>query len=141
AVAQCRGEFHQLLVLLGEWKVAHIDISHRDIESDPVQIGGIELDPAVIAGIYIETVKRRLEQRPIDHAGRDAHGLSQGRKERMKIRAVASFCPQTVLRATYRGRLQVLGVLDPVIDVVQRPVIDLACRPYWVLFTSNDLVS
>src|SRR5262249_16609471 len=117
-VAYSRGEFHQFLIFLGEREVTHIDVSHRDIEGDPIQAGGIELNPAVIAGIHVETVERRLEQRSIDHARGNAHGLSQGREEGMKIRAVASFGPQTVLRAPYRGSLQVLRVLYPVIDVL-----------------------
>ena len=62
AIAHGCGQFHELLIFLRERKISHIDVSHRDIEGDPVQIGGIELDPAMIARIDVETIERRFEE-------------------------------------------------------------------------------
>src|SRR5712691_6525440 len=113
------GQFHELLVFLRERKILYIYGSHRDIEGDPVQIGGIELDPAVIARIDVKTIERRFEERPIHDAGGNPYGQRQGREQRMKIRAVARFRPQTVFRAAHGRGFEMLGVLDPVVDVVQ----------------------
>jgi hypothetical protein len=62
AIAYGCGQFHELLVFLRERKIPHIDVSHRDIEGNPVQIRGIELDPAMIASINVETIERRFEE-------------------------------------------------------------------------------
>src|SRR5215510_5935958 len=62
AITYGGGQFHELLIFLRKRKIPHIDVSDRDIEGDPVQIRGIELDPAVIARIDVETIEGRFEE-------------------------------------------------------------------------------
>src|ERR1035438_4671366 len=56
----------------------------------------------------------------------------------MKIRAIASFCPQAILRAADRRGLQMIRVLYPVIHVFQRPVVDLSSGEDRICLAPDD---
>jgi hypothetical protein len=53
-------------------KSPRVEICERNVQRHPLQVGGIELDPAVITAIDIDAVERGFEQGAVDHLGRNA---------------------------------------------------------------------
>jgi len=81
----------------------------------------------MIAAVDGLAVEGWFQQRAVNHAHGNAGCDRERLKQRMEIRAVAGFVGKAILGAAGRGRFQVVGILHPVINILQRPVVDFAC--------------